>query len=184
LLSSFSIDGHIGFLSFEVFNESLKWSIKNMQNAFSYLDGINNFVRARDSSKSNNSSIVLLSSRSWINSRLIKNDNIWKIVLFHVFENFYDSGIEIHDTMIFVNNLISLLQMICVIKNGFLFLGSLLLSEGNFIIQTLWNWLFHNFSNFIGWNTESLHALNPIINCEFSFFLFDNFFKFFYRFII
>jgi hypothetical protein len=30
LLSSIAIDGHIGFLSFEVFSVSLEWSVKNM----------------------------------------------------------------------------------------------------------------------------------------------------------
>jgi len=74
--------------------------------------------------------------------------------------------------------------MVCVVKNRFLFLSGLLLSQCNFIIQTLRNWLLKNLSNFISWNTEGLHRCDPIINTEFTFFLFDNFFKFFDRFII
>jgi hypothetical protein len=102
LMSSIRIDSHSHFLSFEHLNISFKRSVNDMQNTFSNLDCINYFVWSCTTSNFDGTSVVLLPSWCRIYSWFVKYQNVWKHVLFDVFENFNDFGLKTHSWMILI----------------------------------------------------------------------------------
>ena len=73
LLSSFFINSYFHFFTFKLFNTDFNRSIKSMKHTFSNFDSINNFKSFLNSFNGKDSCIMLLTSWSRINSRLIKN---------------------------------------------------------------------------------------------------------------
>jgi len=71
LLSSIRVDDNANLLALEQLNVPLEWSIECMKNNLTNLDSINNIVLTSASLDLDDSIVVLLSSWSWINSRLV-----------------------------------------------------------------------------------------------------------------
>lgn len=79
--------------------------------------------------------------------------------------------------MVFVEEVVRLLQMSGVIKDGFGSLGSSLLSHGDLVIKVLGNWRLDDLSDHVSWNTVRLHADDPVVNGKLTFSLLDDFLK-------
>lgn len=66
LLSPLSVDGDVGLLALVELNISFEWSVEGVQDDLSYLDGIYNLVLAGASLDFDDSGVVLLPSRGWV----------------------------------------------------------------------------------------------------------------------
>lgn len=112
---------------------------------------------------------MLLATRSWVDSRSIEDNNVWNLFLFDILENINDFSIEFHHLVVLVIKVISLRQMASAIENYFSGLGRSLLSEGNLVVEILWDWLAYDFCDLISWDTVGLHTQDPVVNFKTSF---------------
>ena len=144
LLSSIGIDFEMDLLAFVKLDVALKWSIKGVQDNLTYFDSIDDFVFSCTALYLDDSSIMLLSSRCWVDSRPIEDQKIWNVLLSDVFEHIKDSGIMLNQTVIIVEDSISLWEMSGLIKDLLLLLGCPLLPHGDLIVKVLRNWSFHD----------------------------------------
>lgn len=181
LLSSDWINLDINSLSFVV---ALKWLIKGVQHNFTYFNCINDVVLFLNTFDSDDGVVMLLSSRCWVNSILVENQKIWNILLKHILIHIQDLGIELHQAVVFVEKVISLLQVSSVVQDGFSSLGSSFLTHCDFVVKILWDWCLDDLRDQISWDTMRLHANNPVIKGKFSLSLLDDLVKLFYRLFI
>lgn len=153
LLSSILIYSHMYFFTFVKFNVALKWSIKCVQHNFTYFDGIDHFVLASTSLDFDNCSIMLLSSRGWIDSRSIQDQQIWYILLGYIMEYVKNSGVMLKQRVVGVKYSICLWNVSGLIKNLFLLFGSSFLSHSDFCVEIKRNWGFDHFRDLVDWDT-------------------------------
>ena len=135
LLSPILINLHINFLSHEHLDISFKWSVKDMENTLTNLDGIDDLVSAGASLDLELGVVMLLSSGGWVNCRSVKDDDVWLVLLENVVEDSNYGGVELHEFVLLVVEVIGLFQVRGVIEDDFGLLGSSLLSQSDFIIQ-------------------------------------------------
>ena len=176
LLSSLSIDSDMNTLALVSIDISFEWLVKSMKNALSDLDSINNIIVG--SIESQDTSVVLLTSRSWIDCTLVQNYNVCSVLLQYIGKNINNLGVKLHLGVILVVEVICLWQVSSVVENSLSLLGSSLLSDSDFKIKIVRNWSLNNIRDLIGWNTMRLHANNPVVNGELSFSLLDDLIKF------
>jgi hypothetical protein len=73
-----------------------------------------------------NSDVVCLSTRSWVESTLIKENNVFAFVfLLNVFQHSNNFGIELIQSMVLIIQILSFREVNCVIQNGLLGFGNL-----------------------------------------------------------
>lgn len=184
LLSSICINDNFNLLTLVHIKVTFKRSVKNVEYTLSYLNGINDLILTSAALDLHDSGIVLLSTRSWINSRLVKDDNVCNVLFFNILKNFDDGALELHEVVILIEQVISLCEMTCVIKDCLLLFGGLFCFHGNLIVETLWDWGLGYLGNLINGDTVRLHTDDPVIDGELSFFRFDNLFELLDGFVI
>lgn len=75
-----------------------------MKNGFTDFLGVNDLVRAGTASDLDDSSIVLLTTRGWINGRLIQNHDVGLVTIDNILEHFNNFSVEIKHVVIVVEN--------------------------------------------------------------------------------
>jgi len=184
LPSSICINGNFNLLTLEHFKVAFKRSVENVENTLSYLNGINDLIFASATLDLHDCGIVLLSTRSWINSRLVKNDNVWHVLLLNILINFDDGSLELHKAGIPIVHVISLCKMTRVIKDYRSLFSGLFCFHGDLIVETLWDCSLGDLGNLISCDTVRLHTDDPVIEGKLSFFLFDDLFELLDGFVI
>lgn len=84
---------------------------------------------------------------------MIKDHNIWDVLLCDVVENLKDFAFKVLAMRIAEVDAVCCWNTDGIIQNGLLLLGSLFLSEGDFVVKASWNWALTDFSDLIGWDT-------------------------------
>lgn len=184
LLSSFFVNNNFNLLALEHFKVAFKRSVENVEYALSNLDSVDDLERPSAALDLHDCCIVLLSTGSWINSRLVKDDNIWDVLLLNILKNFDDRCIKLHKGVILIVHVVSLSKMSCVVKDCLGLFGGLFLSDSDLIVKTLWDWSLGDLGNLICGDTVRLHADDPVIESELSFLLFNDLFELFDGFVI
>lgn len=133
-----------------------------MKNTFANFFSVNDIVCFSINCES--SKIVKLSSWCWIESALIKDDNIFLILILNVQENINNLSIKFIKFVILEIQTISFGQMICIIKNYLSSLCNSFLLFSNLLVQIIRNRQTRNLRNWISWNTPWLHRCDPIFD--------------------
>ena len=128
LLSSVLIDSHTNFLSLERIKISFKGFIEVVKYCFSYFLCINDFVRVSTALNFENTSVMLLSTRSRVDCRLIQNNYIWFSIFKHILKHFNNCCVKVKHFVIIIENHLGLRQVRGVVKDFCWFLCNSLLS--------------------------------------------------------
>lgn len=150
LLSPLGINDHMDLLALEVALERL---VEGVKDNLADLNGIDDLEFAVDALDGDHTSVVLLTSRSWVDGRLIEDEEIWNVLLENILENVNDGGIELHQVMILVENHICFWKMRGFIQDGLGSLGSPLLPLGDLVVKILWDWSLDDLRDQIGWDS-------------------------------
>lgn len=102
LLSSVRVNCDMDLLSLVELKIALQWSVKGMKNTFSNLNSIDYLIFTSNSRECDSSIIMLLTTRSWVDSRFVENDDIWNLLLLDILEDINNGSVEFHHFVIFV----------------------------------------------------------------------------------
>ena len=171
LSSSLGIDHDMGLLALDV---ALDWLVKGVEHNLADLDGVDDLELLLGALKGDNTIVMLLTSRCWVNCRLVQDEEVWNVLLQHVVEDVENLGIELHHLVVLIEEIIGLLQVSGVVEDGLSSLGSSLLSHGDLVVKSLWDWSLDDLGDQIGWDTVRLHTNDPVVKGELTLALLDD----------
>lgn len=134
LLSSVSVDFKMDLFPFVELNIAFKWSVEGVQNNLTNFDGIYHFVLACTSLNFDNSCVMLLASRCWVNCRSIQDQKVWNVLLCNISKDFNNCSIVLNQSVVSIKDSISLWNMSGVVKDLLLLFGCPLLFHGNLVV--------------------------------------------------
>ena len=134
LLSSVCVDFEMDLFPFVELNIAFKWSVKGVQNNFTNFDGIYHFVLTCTSLNLDDSCVMLLASRCWVNCRSIQDQKVWNVLLCNISKDLENCSIVLHQSTISIEDSISLWNMSGLVKDLLLLLGCPLLFHCDLVV--------------------------------------------------
>ncbi len=135
-----------------------------MQDDLAYLLCVNELEGLRDTLHSNYGCVVLLATRGGVDGTPVDDEDVALAMIEHVGENVYHLGVEVHQVVVLVIEIIGLRQMHSRIEDGLGSLGNTLLALSDLVVEVAWDRLFRELGDAVGRDAPGLHGYDPVIN--------------------